>query len=588
MRAMLCWLTLVCLTASPVRGEIRVEFVMDRDPDVTPPEPILVFPKNVLPLWLKALARPEAEMQRMAAESIAQAHAYKLANIHEATPALIKIVTAAESHSSARFAAARALIVLDAKDAAAALLEASRKHGSDLRQLVEPALAKWKFEPARNVWRKRLEIPSTRLRDLILAIRCARESGDESCAETLLAITHDPFRPVAARLEAARSAGALKKSELEDHAQRFRNSASVTILNRLCAAALLDQHRSAAAVTALTQLAQDAEPSVAAAALSSLNANDPSLVVPLAEQAMRNDDANVRLQGVNAYVARPTPERVTVMARLLDDPHTGVRGTVRESLFRLTRVAELDSPIRAVATSVLAADGWRGQEQAALLLAALDHKPAATRLVELLESPRDEVLVSAAWGLRQLALPETLPAMLDKATRQTEFRKKTVPPDSLDVQVALLFEAMGQLNYTPAEGLLRRYIPKDYDMGELSRSAAIWALGHFHAGKANEELAKQLYERLTDPGTMPPEMEGVRVMCIISMGRIKTRTQIEPLRKILAPKDPANYAPDRRSMAFRWAMKELTGEEMPPPKQPISTLTDWFLIPLEETPSESK
>lgn len=584
MRAILCCLTLLCLTGSPVRGEIRVEFVMDRDPDVTPPEPMLVFPKNLLSLWLTALARPEAEMQRLASESVAQAHAYKLANIHEATPALIKIVTAAESHASARFAAARALIVLEAKEAAAALLDASQKHGTDLRQLVEPALAKWKFEPARKVWQKRLGVPNTRLRDLILAIRCTRESGDESSVEALLAITHNPFRPVAARLEAARSAGALRKSKLEDHAQRFRNSAPATILNRLCAAALLDQHRSEAAVTALTQLAQDAEPSVAAAALASLNANDPSLVVPLAEQAMRNDDANVRQQGVNAYAARPTPERVTVMARLLDDPHTGVRGTVREALFRLTRMAELDSPIRAAATAVLATDSWRGQEQAALLLAALDHKPAAPRLVELLESPRDEVLVSAAWGLRQLALPETLPAMLDKTTRQTEFRKKNAAPDSLDVQVALLFEAMGQLNYAPAEGLLRRYIPKDYDMGELSRSAAIWALGHLHAGKANEELAKKLYERLTDPGTMPPEMEGVRIMSIITMGRIKTRTQIEPLRKILAP----NYAPDRRSMALRWAMQELTGEEIPPPKQAISTLSDWFLIPLEEPPSEPK
>ena len=60
---------------------------------------------------------------------------------------------------------------------------------------------------------------------------------------------------------------------------------------------------------------------VAAAALVSLNANDPNLVVPIAEQAMRNDDANVRREGVAAFNARPTPERVTAMARLLDDPH---------------------------------------------------------------------------------------------------------------------------------------------------------------------------------------------------------------------------------------------------------------------------
>lgn len=584
MRAMFCWLAMFCLTVATARAEIRVEFAMDHDPDVTPPESVMVFAENLLSLWLKALARPEAEMQRMAAESIAQAHPFNLANIQNAKPALIKVVSADESHSAARFAAARALIVLDAKDAAAAMLDASQRHGTDLRQLVEPVLAKWKFEPARKVWQKRLSTPSTHMRDLILAIRCAREAGDESCVEALLAISHDPFRPVAARLEAARSAGSLKKSGLEGNAERFRSTASAGILDRLCAAALLDQHRSEAAVAALSLLAQDAEPSVAAAALTSLNANDPSLVVPLAEQAMRNDDANVRQQGVSAFVARPTPERVTIVARLLDDPHSGVRATVRESLFRLARMAELDSPIRAAASAVLAANSWRGQEQAALLLAALDHKPAAGRLVELLESPRGEVMVSTAWGLRQLAVPETLPAILDKAARQTEFRRTTVPPDSLDVQVGLLCEALGQMKYAPADELLRRYVPKDHTMGELSRSAAIWALGHLHADKPDEDLAKQLFGRLTDPGTMPPEAERVRIMSVITMARMKTRTQWEPMRKVLAPMS----GPNRYSMAFRWAMKELTGEVIPVPKPTISTRHGWFLEPLEVKSSEPK
>ena len=584
MRAMICWLTVCCMTVATAHGEIRVEFAMDHDPEVTAPEPVMIFPENVLPLWLNALARPEAEMQRMAAETIADSHAFDLPNIQTAKPALTKIVSAEASHSAVRFAAARALIVLDAKEAATVLFEASQRHGSDLRQLVEPALAKWKFEPARNVWRKRLTTPGTRRRDLILAIRSARESDDDGCVEALLAIVHDPLRPVADRLEAARAVGALKGSGLEQDALRFKNEALASILDRLCAVALLDRHRTDAAQAAMLQLAQDAEPSVAAAALVSLNANDPSLVVPIAEESMRNDDANVRRQGVLAYVARPTPERVTVLARMLDDLHSGLRATVRESLFRLAQTAELDASIREGTSAVLAKDSWRGQEQATLLLAALDHKPAAGRLVELLESPRDEVLISAAWGVRKLAVPESLPAILDKAVRQTEFRKTSVPRPSLDVQVAHLCEALGLMKYAPAKALLRRYVPKDMTMGERSRSAAIWALGHLHAGQPDEELAKLLFERLTDPSLFPPEMDSVRNMSVVSMARMKTRTQVEPTRKFLFGKGP----PETMNLKIRWALQEMTGEKFPDLKSAIGTRSGWFLEPLEVKSSVRK
>lgn len=591
MRAMMCWLMVLGVSVATARGEIRVEFVMHRDPEVPSPPVVEVFPENLLSLWLEALARPDADLQRMAAEAIVQAHALKMPDVQQATPSLIKLVSAESTHAAARFAAAKALAALDARDSAAALFEASQRSESDFRQSVELVLADWKFPPALDVWRRRLNTPSTRLRDLILAIRCVREIGDESSVESLLAITHDPFRPMASRLEAARAAGKLKSSGLEVDAQRIASKPSASIFERLCAVALLNQQRSDSAVAALSRFAQDAEPSIAAAALASLNANDPGLVVPLAEQAMRNDDANVRRQGITAYSAYPTPERVTVMTRLLDDPHPEIRATVRESLFRLTRMAELDAPIRAAATNVLAGDGWRGQEQATLLLAALDHKPAATRFVELLESPRDEVMVTAAWGLRQLAVSETLPAILDKATRQTELRKNPPPPPSpppslqLDVQVGLLFESLGQRKYAPADPLLRKYVPKDLSMGEMSRSAAIWALGHLHANQPDEELAKQLFGRLTEPASAePPELDRVRDMSLVSLARMKTRTQLEPLRQALGPRGES----DRRYLLYRWALHELTGELLPEPKPIIVTLTGWFLEPLEPKPREPK
>lgn len=581
MRSLLGILLVLGWGLATARGEIRIDFAMDSDPDVVPPEQVMVFPDTLLPLWRQALARPEADSQRLAAESIAGAAQRKYADFQEVKPELVKLLSAEQVHPATSFAVARALIALEAQDAAAVLFEASQRQGSELRQLVEPALAKWKFPPARTLWLKRLATNGTPLRELVLAIRCLRAAEEDSAVEPLLVIAHDSFRPHAARLEAARSAGALRASGLEPNAQRFLDGTSPSILNRLCAAAVLDQHRTPAARELLTRLAQDSEPSIAAAALTSLNADDPSLVLPLAEQAIRNNDAKVRQQGVNAFVARPTPERVTAIGRLLDDPHPSVRASVRESLFQLARTAELDAPIRAVSSEVLAGDGWRGQEQAALLLGALDHKPAAPRLVALLESSRGEVMVASAWGLRKLAIPETLPAMLDKATRQTVIRKQPEPPDALDDQVGLLFEAMGQMKYAPCESLLRQYIPKDYTMGEKSRGAAIWTLGLLHAGQPDEELAKLLFARMVDPSNSPEEMGRVRVMSLVSIARMQAKSQLEPIRKHFAP----HYRPTPLIMAYRWAMKELAGKELPLPKPVVFQRFGWFLEPLR--PQES-
>src|SRR5207248_1972093 len=50
-----------------------VDSVMYQDPDPPRPGRVVVFPDKLLPLWLKALSRPEADMKRMAAANIIEA-----------------------------------------------------------------------------------------------------------------------------------------------------------------------------------------------------------------------------------------------------------------------------------------------------------------------------------------------------------------------------------------------------------------------------------------------------------------------------------------------------------------------------------
>jgi HEAT repeat protein len=384
------------------------------------------------------------------------------------------------------------------------------------------------------------------------------------------------------RLEAAKAAGRVQDSGLESDARRLlAGGPAIPLVNRLCAARLVARHGGTDAQNLLAELAIDQEPAVAVMALRRLIDIDPHLVLPLAERSMQSADAKVRQCGADAYVLVPDPQRVAVLVRLLDDPHPAVRGSVRDSLYELARRPELDEPVRQAATGMLAGDRWRGLEQAALLLAALDHKPAAARLVELLEFNRPEVGIAAAWGLKKLALPETLPAMFDKTRRSTEIRKSSPPPPGLDDQTAHLFEAFGRLKYIPADPLLQEYIPKDYKMGVLSRSSAIWSLGLLHGGIPDEALAKQLMERIADdlsgPGN-PPEMDQVKYMSAASIVRMKAESQVPDLRKRITPE----ISPNRMGMTMRWAVMQLTGEHIPEPSPRRIGKTGWFLESLDE------
>lgn len=253
---------------------------------------------------------------------------------------------------------------------------------------------------------------------------------------------------------------------------------------------------------------------------------------------------------------------------------------VREDFRQLAADPRWDDLVHQSALEVLTAESWRGQEQAALLLAALDHKPAAPRLVKLLDSPRGEVMIASAWALKKVAVPETLPAILRKANYLTDVRlRQNTSFRPLDTQAAHLFEALGQMNYLPAEPLMKRYIAKNYTMGENSRSAAIWGLGKLHVDKPDEAMASAIAERVTEPGSaLPPEMLRVRLAGAITLGRMKAKSQAGRLRA---------YAGDigggHTYLALQWSLREITGEELPAPTPALESRGGWFLAPLDSS-----
>lgn len=568
-----CFLGLM-LGGTTLQAEIQPDYLMMSDPSFpTPPPRGKQIDQRLVPLWIEALARPEADLQRQAAGAILEAHRMGFREVDAARPALVQSLGRSTLPYPARWGVARALIGLEAKDAAEALYQAAEKDPR-LRDVVEPALAVWDYSACRSGWRQRIQNPDPNRSDLVVALQCVGRVRDAESLEGVLSIVRNREFPADVRLAAARAAGETAESGLEQHAQSLAPHSGAATIDRLCAVAMLVRHTSEEARRNLAAYSIDPEPAVAAQALRTLNSIDFALVLPLAEQAMRNRDGNVRYEGIRCYLALPTPQRIPVVGRQLNDPHPRNRYFVREEFYRLAQQPELDGPVRESITTELAGDDWRGQEQSALLVAALDHKPVAPRLVELLESTRPEVMASTAWALRKLMIPETLPAMLDKVTRQSA--SPSASREAVDPQLAHLFEAMAMMDYQPVVPLLRTYVPKDITR-EISRSAAVWALGHLLKSTPDEQLGNQLLERYLDSMSMPPERDLVRRMSAISIGRMKTKGQVAGLRKVVGE---FNNGSSEDSAA--WAIEQITGETIPPAPlvdEPY-TVNGWFLEPV--------
>ena len=585
------WLVVCLGGVDPVvSAGIDPDFLMDSDPDLRLPPPVKDFNPALASLWMEALERPEMDLQRMAAETIARAHEYGIPDLVTAVPRLEKILLAEASHPAARFAAAHALIVLECRDSSDKLFEAAQAFGADLRQHVEPALAAWGNVSAKKVWIERLGSPETRPRDLILALRGLGEVGEQSTLPDLLSITSDMARNSGIRLAAAAAAGKIAESGLEQDAERLAgNTRTPLFVNQLLAIRLLAGHSSAEAKRVLVDLARHEEPAVVAAALKQLNEIDFSLVRPLAESALRSPDSQVRRQGAVCMLRLPSVGQIVPLSQLLADPHPVLRRDVAEGLYQLSENSELSEPVREAALQVLTGDKWQGQEQASLLLGLLQHQPAADRLVELLESPRVEVRLPAAWALRKLAVQHTIPALIDQANRQTELRSLKGDSPELDQLVAHLFEALGVMQSQDAIPLLLDHVPKRSG-SHLSRGAAIWALGRIYEGKRDAKLEADLEARIRDVAPQPLEISLVKQMSAIALGRMQAVDMAPSLRQIAMSgtsddaarvQSNATIAAMRLKLALGWAVRELTGEELSPPEPLTFGQGSWFLEPLQ-------
>ncbi len=576
-------LTACCLAPAGASEDV-IHSPMYKAPDIfaarQPQQAAQTIKASWLGLWLKALERPEADFKCKAADAIVLAHRRGFKGLEAAVTPLIAALDRPDQHPAARLAAARALLALEARQAAASLLRQAQA-SPEIGELVEPVLARWDYKPARAVWLQRLRGPAPTRRSLLLAVECLRAVREGEAAGRLRELVFAPETPMPVRLAAAGALGELREQGLEQDAERLAaDAAGPGPGTRLAAAALLRRHKGEQAVAILLQLVKDREPAVIAPAAARLLEIDGKLLLPALAGLLANRDAAVRSVAVGVMAREPTDRHIALLADRLDDLHPRVRAGARAALQKLAADPAWRGRVIAEATRILSGQSWRGLEQAAILLARLDHKPAAGRLVELLRHDRLEAGVAAAWALRELGVRETLPGVLKylESALDVVGDPGRAPP-LLQHQVSQLNQFLGKARYAPADAALRRLIPRSPRHTEPAeaRASAIWALGLIHEGKPETGLVRAVQGRLDDVLSQPPEDVRVRWMSAVALGRMKAESALPSLRKYYEA-DPAAKDP-----ACRWAIEQITGERLPPieppPPAPPAVGTDWFLLP---------
>ena len=263
--AALIGLSLWSLVGSPSRCAERAPHLsmrMESDPDLSIEKPLLVYPEYVKELWTEALGYDEADMKQLAARSILQSHRNGLTGWEVAGPALRKNLL--DKRASVRLATAAAMVQLDMKDDARQLADVADADGLAMRQIVELALAKWRFEPRIADWISWLEAPIRKQARARLAIRALSEVKSKEAEATLLNVVKDEQASPSLRLTAADALGGYVQGLESTAAELAKDEAPTT---RILASRMLAAHESPESLAILLALMKDDQRAVSTAAI---------------------------------------------------------------------------------------------------------------------------------------------------------------------------------------------------------------------------------------------------------------------------------------------------------------------------------
>src|SRR5260370_42495418 len=124
------------------------------------------------------MGRRNAKLCRGPAATSMEVAGRHMRGLEVTTPPLLAALNRPGQHPTVRLAAAQALVALDARAAAEPLFKVAQDGGIDLRNVIEPALARWDFTPARDVWLERLQLPAELRHRRLLAVQALGEGRE--------------------------------------------------------------------------------------------------------------------------------------------------------------------------------------------------------------------------------------------------------------------------------------------------------------------------------------------------------------------------------------------------------------------------
>ncbi|MBI2478240.1 MAG: hypothetical protein HYV60_06240 [Planctomycetia bacterium] len=320
-----------------VADDDRVDDIMYRDPAFTEATVRLEFSDEFEPLWLQALARPDSELQRMAADTIALAHRSGMPGLEDTADELLNVLQQDQLAPTVRRAVVHALVTLDARQAAKVFAENMASGSIEIANIVEPALAHWDYEPARAVWRQRLVDPEIERSRLQLAIQCLGIAKDAVALPVLLRIVKDVNAEVPIRVSAARASAEISHNDLIIAANELASAEVGQPTASVLAATLLTKEDGTEAVSTIKRLAAVNSVTVSGLALRRLFEIDPSHVYDLSALAVRSTDVNIRRVGCAALAHRGDAEAIRQLAPMLNDTNPSLRREVSEWMLQLAK-----------------------------------------------------------------------------------------------------------------------------------------------------------------------------------------------------------------------------------------------------------
>ena len=553
---------------------------MDYEPFITDVRIIFTLSDRYVPLSIKVLQEAkDEEILEVAALQLYRFAREKMADTSSAATALHSVFKSTPSRR-VRSACALALAAGNASAMAADLTNYSSTAPDSERLVLEPALAAWKYQPASEMWRERLTSSSASSTSVSLACECLAQLGDTASVPTFLQITSDSTQDYLRRFAAAKSAARLQPSETLATAEILDQRGQP---ERLIAVALLDSDLPAA-LERTTKLCSDPTDAVAAAAWLQMFRRKPELLQPLLDSGLQHRDAAIRSTTARVMRLFPNADRVTKLHQLRSDTHSQVRNVARQML---ERVAVEQPPLRpqiiglAVDSLQPASKDWQGIEQSLVLLGQLQESTFSPQCLSLINYPRNEVMVSAAWLIH--LFPDL--AVRDQVLQAT-FEAEELIYDPKEegrthgLKQALLFQYLGILRVSEIEEVLKKQFNKTVPGGEERRGASMWALGLLHERKPDAALIRRFHERIQDRSSPNPERAPVRRNSLLALGMM--RATDSGTQAVVKESMVMDSATERVRGTTRW-IHPLVGLELPPPIADYQyAIGGWRLNPIED------